>query len=1325
MKNLTINISQIVKCFLFSAIVVLNTAAALAQTQIGERNGRLEWNGWILDYDTFTKNDGLTLHNVSYGGIDILGRASFPVMSVYYDNNACGPYADRLNGPQATVSWANNAKLVAREFTQEGKQWFELGIREFIGSYDIYQVWYISADGELDGHVFSRGLQCQVNHIHYPMWRLDFDIAGPAGDKIIRETSPGQFSAYTTEFETNATDAYQHGWFVEDEATGLRVRVDFDNGQWNVAGNVVAASEYSNNLIGAMVSRTSEEAWPGSPSPNFPHDNNENINNADVVMWYRGYLPHTPEEGSALWHSTGIRITADMDSDGDGLNNSVDPDDDNDGVPDNEDALPLNPNESVDTDGDGIGNNADTDDDNDGINDSNDIFPLDPAESRDTDGDGTGDNADIDADNDGIPDTTETAGSNFTYTTALYNAPQTGGSSSQSISLAAQGAVIGQTVAISNVTAFGDLNSANETFTLNFNNGELSSGPVSTGLQCSGGQTAVSPPVSADVSVIDIGAGIPGIQVQATTSTAVNNLTGCTGVDYRLTITGSTVGIDSDGDGVPNVRDLDSDNDGQFDVAEAGGVDANFDGIIDEPATNQGSLSNPTNSDGDSLPDYLDIESANTSNNGTDFDLTGTLVQSLDTNNDGVINSNDATGGTDANENGIDDAIEALDLNGPDTDGDGIPDTTDPDDDNDGVLDISDAFPLDATESVDTDGDGQGNNADTDDDNDGTPDASDAFPLDAAESVDTDGDGQGNNADADDDNDGTPDVSDAFPLDATESVDTDGDGIGNNADPDDDNDGVPDLDDLDPLDPNVGGGQTCNLLSNGTFETGVSDWFTNTTLTNSADARTGNGAISFGDGWIGNVVNATAGTVYTFSGFYKSPVGSGWAGFGVDFVDIDGNEVGELVRSLDSTDVYTAFTLEGQVPAGASFIRPWVYTEAGRSLTIDDMDLRKTGCTNGGGNVNQPPFVANPGSQITSVGSVVSLLVSASDPEGLALTFQATGLPTGLAIDSGTGQISGTATSEFSGTVTVTVSDGEEQGSATFLWTVIEPGGNSTCNQLPDGGFETGLGAWSSNASPVVTNEAFSGNNALTFGGGWISITLPALGATNYALNGQYKSNDGTGWAGFGIDYLDANNNEVGEEVRTLEPGDVYAGFSVTSTSPASTASIRLWFYSDTDRVLTLDDVDLRFPDCVSGGTNNRCNRIINSGFEVSDGGWFTNASPQLTADAADGNQAISITAGFISTALSAQAGTSYTASAMIKSSGSTGWAGMGMDFVDSADVKVGDAVLSIDPSANYSLLQVTGLAPANTAGVQLWFYGDSGRIVYVDQVDLRVAGCQ
>lgn len=82
-------------------------------------------------------------------------------------------------------------------------------------------------------------------------------------------------------------------------------------------------------------------------------------------------------------------------------------DQDCDTVPDDIDAFPQDPTESVDTDGDRLGNNADIDDDNDGVNDEVDIFPLDASESLDTDGDGIGNNADTDDDGDGVLDTAD------------------------------------------------------------------------------------------------------------------------------------------------------------------------------------------------------------------------------------------------------------------------------------------------------------------------------------------------------------------------------------------------------------------------------------------------------------------------------------------------------------------------------------------------------------------------------------------------------------------------------------------------------------------------------------------------------------------------------------------------------------------------------------------------------------------------------------------------------------------------------------------------------------------------------------------------------
>jgi hypothetical protein len=104
-----------------------------------------------------------------------------------------------------------------------------------------------------------------------------------------------------------------------------------------------------------------------------------------------------------------LTIVAGLDTDGDGLFDSVDPDDDNDGVLDINDAFPLDPAASIDTDGDGMPDDwnagatpeqiaaslvvVDTDDDNDGMPDdyelTNGFDPLDPSDAAaDADGDG-------------------------------------------------------------------------------------------------------------------------------------------------------------------------------------------------------------------------------------------------------------------------------------------------------------------------------------------------------------------------------------------------------------------------------------------------------------------------------------------------------------------------------------------------------------------------------------------------------------------------------------------------------------------------------------------------------------------------------------------------------------------------------------------------------------------------------------------------------------------------------------------------------------------------------------------------------------------------
>ena len=116
--------------------------------------------------------------------------------------------------------------------------------------------------------------------------------------------------------------------------------------------------------------------------------------------------------------------------------------------------------------------------------------------------------------------------------------------------------------------------------------------------------------------------------------------------------------------------------------------------------------------------------------------------------------------------------------------------------------------------------------------------------------------------------------------------------------------------------------------------------------------------------------------------------------------------------------------------------------------------------------------VTNPGSQSTTTGGSVSLQISASDSAGAALTYSASGLPTGLSISSSTGLISGTASTAGTYQVTVTAKDSTgASGSASFSWTVGSGGGTCTSSQLlGNAGFESGNTTWTA-SSGVITNS--------------------------------------------------------------------------------------------------------------------------------------------------------------------------------------------------------------------------------------------------------------
>jgi len=89
---------------------------------------------------------------------------------------------------------------------------------------------------------------------------------------------------------------------------------------------------------------------------------------------------------------------------------------------------------------------------------------------------------------------------------------------------------------------------------------------------------------------------------------------------------------------------------------------------------------------------------------------------------------------------------------------------------------------------------------------------------------------------------------------------------------------------------------------------------------------------------------------------------------------------------------------------------------------------------------NAPPTLVNPGSRSSAVGQATSLQLQGSDPDGLAVSYGAMGLPPGMSLGVGTGYIAGTPTTAGSYTVTATVFDGVLNSSQTFAWSVTADG---------------------------------------------------------------------------------------------------------------------------------------------------------------------------------------------------------------------------------------------------------------------------------------------
>ena len=456
-----------------------------------------------------------------------------------------------------------------------------------------------------------------------------------------------------------------------------------------------------------------------------------------------------------------------LDTDADGICDTLDDDDDDDGVEDGNDSFSTDPNETTDTDGDSIGDNSDLDDDGDGWSDLNEIdcntnqydyadtpldtdfdgfcdiidddddddgyldisdaFPLDSNEWLDTDYDYVGNNADEDDDNDGFNDELE----DICLSDSLI---------SSSIPL--------------DTDDDGTCDELDEDIDGDGSPNEIDSSPLDS-----------------TESVDTDGDGIGD-----NTDTDDDN----DGYQDSFDIfpKDENEWVDFDNDGFGDNSDLDDDNDGWSDVDEYDCQSNSFD-----------ASSQPHDFDDDHI---CDIQDTDDDGDGTMDDYDPFPLDPLewsDLDEDGIGDRQDLDDDGDTWGDIIEPncGSDPLDPNSfpADFDFDHICDILDLDDDNDLTLDINDAFPFNPEEYNDMDGDGTGDNGDTDADGDSWPNSAELIcgsnSLDSSSKPnDYDGDWTCDAIDPDDDGDGYVDLEDLFPKNSEEWEDMNGDGLGDN-----------------------------------------------------------------------------------------------------------------------------------------------------------------------------------------------------------------------------------------------------------------------------------------------------------------------------------------------------------------------------------------------------------------------------------------------------------------------------------------------------------------------------------------------------------------
>ena len=275
---------------------------------------------WVSPPDS-SGIDGSALEIVSayYNGRLILSRGHVPVINVKYDPGGCGgpnlSYRDWGNElapfqvdniirpgyaepttPPTTV--CQNPGVDVGTFTGVAVQ--KLADRVILmtqiqaGWYRYIPAWTFFLDGTFQPAFQFTAVNntcTELPHYHNAYWRLDLSVDG-AGDDVVEELNSGTWNALTTESQRLHSPESGRRWRVRDKVTGRGYELV-------PAPDVDVADSFASADLFALASRSTEFddgggtlAEDGDMVHTDRYVNGENIDGADVVLWYRGGFRH-------------------------------------------------------------------------------------------------------------------------------------------------------------------------------------------------------------------------------------------------------------------------------------------------------------------------------------------------------------------------------------------------------------------------------------------------------------------------------------------------------------------------------------------------------------------------------------------------------------------------------------------------------------------------------------------------------------------------------------------------------------------------------------------------------------------------------------------------------------------------------------------------------------------------------------------------------------------------------------------------------------------------------------------------------------------------